>query len=40
VEVTKWSITIRRRVDAEPLRIVGAIYHVETGAVEILDRPD
>jgi carbonic anhydrase len=31
------SLVIRRQVDAGDLRIVGAVYHVETGAVEFLD---
>ena len=31
-----WSLPIRRRVDAGELRVVGAIYHVETGNVEFL----
>jgi carbonic anhydrase len=35
-----WSIPIRRRVDAGQLQVVGAIYHVETGAVEFLERPE
>ncbi len=33
-----WSMPIRRRVEQSQLRIVGAIYHVETGAVEFLDQ--
>lgn len=32
-----WSVPIRRRVDAGQLHIIGAIYRVETGAVEFLD---
>ena len=32
-----WSPLIRTRVDRGQLRVVGAIYHVETGAVELLD---
>jgi carbonic anhydrase len=32
-----WSEPIRRRVAAGRLKVVGAIYDVETGAVELLD---
>jgi carbonic anhydrase len=32
-----WSEPIRRRVETGQLRVVGAMYHVETGAVDFLD---
>ena len=35
-QLLTWSQPIRRRVDAGQLTVVGAIYHVETGAVEFL----
>jgi carbonic anhydrase len=30
---------IRQRVASGALKVVGAIYHVETGEVEFLDQP-
>jgi carbonic anhydrase len=33
-----WSMPIRRRVEAGNLEVVAAVYHVETGQVEFLDR--
>jgi carbonic anhydrase len=34
-----WSPVIRQRVASGALKVVGAIYHVETGEVEFLDQP-
>jgi carbonic anhydrase len=36
-QLLTWSIPIRRRVEAGQLKVVGAVYHVETGQVEFLD---
>ena len=35
-QILLWSLPIRRRVDSGELAIVGAIYDVETGAVEFM----
>ena len=36
-QLRAWSMPIRHRVDSGELRIVGAIYDVETGVVEFLE---
>ena len=36
-KLLSWSTPIRGRVDAGRLKVVGAVYHVETGAVEFLE---
>ena len=36
-QLVTWSMLVRKRVESGQLRVVGAIYHVETGAVEFLD---
>jgi carbonic anhydrase len=38
-ELTTWSTPIRTKVESGCLRVVGAVYHVETGQVEFLDPP-
>ncbi len=37
-QLVTWSIPIRHRVDDGCLTVVGAVYHVESGEVEFLDR--
>ncbi len=37
-QILLWSIPIRRRVDTGELAIVGAVYDVETGAVEFIEK--
>jgi carbonic anhydrase len=37
-QLSLWSMPIRRRVEAGQLAIVGAVYDVETGEAEFLDR--
>lgn len=36
--LVNWSEPIRRRVNAGQLRVVGAVYDVKTGKVDVLDR--
>jgi carbonic anhydrase len=36
-QMLTWSPPIRRRVELGRLKVLGAIYHVETGAVEFLE---
>jgi carbonic anhydrase len=37
--LSTWSATLRERAAAGQLAIVGAVYHVESGQVELLDQP-